>query len=69
MNKFQKAKQFVTGLAVAAPVALASIPARAEIDVSAVVTVLGTGIAAVTAIGVAVLSVWGTKKVFSLIAR
>lgn len=62
-------KNAVTAVAAAAPVALMSIPARAEIDVSAVVSVIGTGVAAVTAIGVAVLSVWGTKKVFGLIAR
>lgn len=67
MNKFLK--NAVTAVAAAAPVALMSIPAHAEIDVSAVVTVIGTGVAAVTAIGVAVLSVWGTKKVFGLIAR
>lgn len=73
MNKFSKIAAFakqksyqlavgLTGLGVAGS-------ASAAIDVSAVVATLGEGVAAVAAIGGAVLTVWAIRKVYSLIGR
>ena len=59
----QKSHQLAVGLALATVAASAS----AAIDVSAVVTVLTDGIAACVSIGVVLLSVWATKKVYSMI--
>jgi hypothetical protein len=71
MNKFQKvamyAKQKSYQLAVGAGVLVAAGSAQAAIDVGPIVLILTDGIAAAVAIGVIVLSVWATKKVYSMI--
>lgn len=43
--------------------------ASAAIDVTAAVSSITEGVAAVGAIGGAILAVWGVRKVYSLIAR
>lgn len=73
MNKFQKiatfAKQKSYQLAFGVTALTVAGSASAAIDVSAVVTTLGEGVAAVGAIGGAVLTVWAIRKVYSLIGR
>jgi hypothetical protein len=59
----QKSHQIAAGVALGTVAASAS----AAIDVTAVVTVLTDGIAACVSIGVVLLSVWATKKVYSMI--
>lgn len=62
-------KQKSYQLAVGAASAVMATSASAAIDVTAVTAKLGEGETAVAAIGGAVLLVWATRKVYSLIAR
>lgn len=65
MNKlFKKA-----GLGFGLGAMLVSGAASAAVDVTAAVTSITEGVAAVGAIGGAILAVWGVRKVYSLIAR
>jgi hypothetical protein len=60
----------VFGVMVGALLGMAALPARAAIDVSAVVSTLtGDGVTAVTSIGVAVLAVIAIVAVFKFVRR
>lgn len=71
MKAFNQVKTFgrkvVQGAVVAAPLAIASGAARAEIDVAPIVTLLGEAATAVGLVGVALLLIWGTKKAYSAV--
>ncbi|MDR5172280.1 phage coat protein [Methylobacillus flagellatus] len=58
---------FARGAVVAAPLAIASGAARAEIDVTPITTLLGEAATAVGLVGVALLLVWGTKKAYAAV--
>lgn len=62
-------KQRSYQLAVGAGALVAATAASAAVDVSAATSAITEGVAAVAAIGGAVLAVWGIRKVYSLIAR
>jgi hypothetical protein len=64
---FKNFKNVGLGLAVGLMTAAGS--ASAAIDVTAAVSSITEGVAAVGAIGGAILAVWGVRKVYSLIAR
>lgn len=64
---FKNFKNVGLGLGVGLMVAAGS--ASAAIDTTAAVASITEGVAAVGAIGGAILAVWGVRKVYSLIAR
>lgn len=65
MNKIKKA--FKTRSLVGLGLLATATASQAAVDVTAVVSTIGEGAAAVGLIGVAVLTVWAIKKVYSLI--
>lgn len=58
---------FARGAVVAAPLAIMSTAARAEIDVAPITALLAEAATAVGLVGVALLLIWGTKKAYQAV--